>query len=709
MKNFLRPAIYILSIALFATSCSNKKNDMTKDYPIAKKIEKKLVAHGQERIDHYFWLNDRENPEVIKYLEDENAYTSRMMKHTDKFQEDLFKEMKGRIKEQDESVPYKRNGYLYFTRYVTGGEYPVYCRKKGDASGKEEVLLDGNEMGKGHAYFNSSSVEASPDNKLGLFAIDTVGRRIYTLMFRNLETGEILPDRIENVTGSAEWAADSKTIFYARQDEETLRSNKIFKHTLGSSPDQDQLVYEEKDETFSCYIGKTKSQKYMLIFSASTLTTEARILEASNPSGEFRVFEPRERKHEYSIDHIGNQFYIVSNWNARNFRLMSADETNTGRNNWKEVIAHRDDVLLEGMELFKNHLVVSERKGGLTALRIMTWKGDSHYLDFGEAAYDAYVAYNPESETNLLRFQFNSLVTPQSTFDYNMDSKEKTLLKQQEIVGGYDASLYHSERLMAPAGDGTMVPVSLVYRKDKFKKDGSSPLLQYAYGSYGYSTDPTFSSNRLSLLDRGFVFAIAHIRGGQEMGRYWYEDGKLLKKKNTFTDFIDCSRFLIKEKYSSADRLFASGGSAGGLLMGAIVNMNPELYKGVVAAVPFVDVITTMMDASIPLTTGEYDEWGNPNDKEYYDYMLSYSPYDNVKAMAYPNMLVTTGLHDSQVQYWEPAKWVAKLRDMKTDNNLLLLHTNMDAGHGGASGRFSRLKELALEYAFIMDLAGVKK
>jgi len=682
---------------------------MTKDYPIAKKIEKKLVAHGQERIDHYFWLNDRENPEVIKYLEDENAYTSRMMKHTDKFQEDLFKEMKGRIKEQDESVPYKRNGYLYFTRYVTGGEYPVYCRKKGDASGKEEVLLDGNEMGKGHAYFNSSSVEASPDNKLGLFAIDTVGRRIYTLMFRNLETGEILPDRIENVTGSAEWAADSKTIFYARQDEETLRSNKIFKHTLGSSPDQDQLVYEEKDETFSCYIGKTKSQKYMLIFSASTLTTEARILEASNPSGEFRVFEPRERKHEYSIDHIGNQFYIVSNWNARNFRLMSADETNTGRNNWKEVIAHRDDVLLEGMELFKNHLVVSERKGGLTALRIMTWKGDSHYLDFGEAAYDAYVAYNPESETNLLRFQFNSLVTPQSTFDYNMDSKEKTLLKQQEIVGGYDASLYHSERLMAPAGDGTMVPVSLVYRKDKFKKDGSSPLLQYAYGSYGYSTDPTFSSNRLSLLDRGFVFAIAHIRGGQEMGRYWYEDGKLLKKKNTFTDFIDCSRFLIKEKYSSADRLFASGGSAGGLLMGAIVNMNPELYKGVVAAVPFVDVITTMMDASIPLTTGEYDEWGNPNDKEYYDYMLSYSPYDNVKAMAYPNMLVTTGLHDSQVQYWEPAKWVAKLRDMKTDNNLLLLHTNMDAGHGGASGRFSRLKELALEYAFILDLAGVKK
>jgi oligopeptidase B len=709
MKNLILKTISVMAIAVSASSCSNQNKEMTKDYPIAKKEEKKLVAHGHERIDNYFWLNDRENPEVIKYLEDENTYTSKMMKHTEKFQDDLFKEMKGRIKEQDESVPYKKNGYLYYTKFVTGGEYPVFCRKKGDASGMEEILLDGNEMAKSHAYFNSSSVDVSPDNKTGLFAIDTVGRRIYTLIFRNLETGELLADRIDNVTGQAVWAADNKTVFYSRQDQETLRSNKIYKHTLGTPSDQDELVYEETDDTFSAYIGKTKSDKYLIIVSNSTLTTEVRILEAANPAGTFRVFEPRERKHEYSIDHIGDQFYIVSNWNAKNFRMLSASENSTGRNNWKEVIAHRDDVLLEGIELFNNNLVLSERKGGLTAIRIMTWKGDSHYLDFGEAAYDAYVAYNPEANTNLLRFQFNSMVTPQSTFDYNMDTKEKTLLKQQEVVGGYDASLYHSERLMAPAGDGTMVPISLVYRKDKFKKDGTSPLLQYAYGSYGYSTDPTFSSTRLSLLDRGFVFAICHIRGGQEMGRYWYEDGKLLKKKNTFTDFVDCSKFLTKEKYSSSDRLFASGGSAGGLLMGAIVNMNPELYKGVVAAVPFVDVITTMMDASIPLTTGEYDEWGNPNEKEYYDYILSYSPYDNVKAMDYPNMLVTTGLHDSQVQYWEPAKWVAKLREMKTDNNMLLLHTNMDAGHGGASGRFSRLKELALEYAFILDLAGVKK
>lgn len=709
MRYFIQSAITILALAITASSCSNQKSEMTKDYPVAKKIEKKLVAHGHERTDYYYWLNDRENPEVIKYLEDENSYTSKMMKHTEKFQEDLFREMKGRIKEQDESVPYRKNGYLYYNRFVTGGEYPVYCRKKGDASGKEEILLDGNEMAKGHAYFNSSSVDASPDNKLGLFAIDTVGRRIYTLMIRNLETGEILSDRIDNVTGQAAWAADSKTIFYSRQDQETLRSNKIFKHVLGTPAAQDQLVYEETDETFGCYIGKTKSDKYLVIYSSSTLTSEARILEAANPEGTFRVFEPRERKHEYSIDHIGDQFYIVTNLDAKNFRMMSSPESTTTRSNWKEVIAHRDDVLLEGIELFNNHLVVSERNAGLPTIRIMTWKGDSHYLDFGEATYDAYVAYNPEANTNLLRFQFNSLVTPQSTFDYNMDTKEKTLLKQQEIVGGYDASQYHSERLMAPAADGTLVPISLVYKKDLFKKDGSSPLLQYAYGSYGYSIDPTFSSTRLSLLDRGFVFAICHIRGGQEMGRYWYEDGKLLKKKNTFTDFIDCSKYLIKEKFTTSDRLFASGGSAGGLLMGAIVNMNPELYKGVVAAVPFVDVITTMLDASIPLTTGEYDEWGNPNEKEYYDYILSYSPYDNVKAMNYPNMLVTTGLHDSQVQYWEPAKWVAKLRDMKTDNNLLLLHTNMDAGHGGASGRFSRLKELSLEYAFILDLAGVKK
>lgn len=674
--------------------------------PIAKKIEKKLIAHGHERLDPWFWLRERENPDVIHYLEEENAYTEAMMEPVAKIREDLFTEMKGRIKEQDESVPYHKNGYNYYVRFIAGGEYPMYCRKKDGDGSAEEILLDGNQMAKGHSYFHSSSVEVSPDNRYGLFAIDTVGRRIYEFLIKDLTTGDLLPDRITGVTGNAEWATDSQTIFYSRQDPETLRADRIFRHTLGSMPDNDFLVYEEKDETFSCHLEKTKSDKFLVIHCESTLTNEARILHSDQPDGEFKVFEPRLRKHEYQIDHIGDRFYILSNLNARNFKLMSASETNTGKDHWREEIPHRDDVLLEDLELFSGHFVVRERKGGLPALRVLNWQGDSHYIDFGEVAYDADIAYNPEADTDWLRFHFNSLVTPLSTFDYQMVTQERKLLKQQEVVGGYNASLYQSERMMAPAVDGTLIPISLVYRKDQFHHDGTSPLLQYAYGSYGYSIDPTFNSNRISLLDRGFVFAICHIRGGEEMGRYWYEDGKLLKKKNTFTDFIDCSKFLIKEKYTSSDGLFASGGSAGGLLMGAVVNMSPELYKGVMAAVPFVDVVTTMLDASIPLTTGEYDEWGDPNEKEYYEYMLSYSPYDNVKAMDYPNMLVTTGLHDSQVQYWEPAKWVAKLRDMKTDKNLLLLHTNMEAGHGGASGRFSRLKELALEYAFMIHLAG---
>lgn len=674
--------------------------------PVAKEIEQKLIAHGHERLDPWYWLRERENPEVIHYLEEENAYTEAMMEPAAQLREDLFTEMKNRIKEKDESVPYHKCGYHYYVRFVTGGEYPIYCRKNDGPESIEEILLDGNEMAKGHAYFHSSSVEISPDNRYGLFAIDTVGRRIYELRIKDLNTGDLLPDRITGVTGNAEWAADSQTIFYSRQDPETLRADRIFRHTIGSKSDNDFLVYEERDETFSCYLEKTKSEKFLVIHSESTLTTESRILNSDQPEGKFKIFEPRRRKHEYQIDHIGDRFYILSNLNALNFKLMSAPETNTGRDHWKEEIPHRDEVLLEDIELFNNHYVVSERRGGLPMIRVMTWKGDSHYIDFGEATYDADIAYNPEADTDLLRFQFNSPITPLSTFDYHMDTHERKLLKQQEVVGGYDASQYHSERLMAPAADGTLIPISLVYRKDRFHRDGTSPLLQYAYGSYGYSIDPTFSSTRLSLLDRGFAYALCHIRGGEEMGRLWYEEGKLMKKKNTFTDFIDCSKFLIQEKYTSPNGLFASGGSAGGLLMGAVVNMSPELFKGVVAAVPFVDVVTTMLDATIPLTTSEYDEWGDPNDKKYYDYMLSYSPYDNVKAANFPNMLVTTGLHDSQVQYWEPAKWVAKLRDLKTDENLLLLHTNMDAGHGGASGRFSRLKELALEYAFMIHLAG---
>ena len=708
MKHTTIISITALVLASNLGYSQQKNKTMNLVPPTAAKIPKVLEAHGQQRTDNYYWLNDRNNPEVIRYLEEENKYTNGMLAHTQSLQDKLFKEMKGRIKEQDESVPYYFNGYTYYTKYVVGGEYPVFCRKKGRDGGKEEILLDGNEMAKGHEYFSATPVQASPDNRFGMFAIDTVGRRLYTMMFKNLVTGEILPDRIEGVSGNAVWASDSKTVFYDIKDTVTLRDYRIMRYEVGGKEKKGTLVFEEQDETFSCYVGKTKSRKYLVIYSNSTLTTECRILEAEKPTEPFRVFQTRIRNHEYSIDHLNGKFYVMTNDQARNFRLMSCDETNTAMDLWEEVIPHREQVLLEGLELFNDFMVLAERKGGLPILRIINRTGDEHYLDFGEAAYDAYVGANPEYDTRTLRFQFNSMVTPQSTFDYNVDSREKKLLKQQEIVGGYDASLYQSERLMLKATDGTEIPVSLVYRKNLFKKDGSNPMLQYAYGSYGYSMEATFSSSRLSLLDRGFVFAIAHIRGGQEMGRYWYEDGKLLKKKNTFTDFVDCSRQLVALKYTSHDRLFAMGGSAGGLLMGAVVNMAPDFYKGVIAAVPFVDVITTMLDPTIPLTTSEYDEWGNPENKEYYDYMLSYSPYDNIEAKEYPNLLVTTGLHDSQVQYWEPAKWVAKLRDIKKGNQLVLLYTNMDAGHGGASGRFKMLKELALEYAFVIDLAGKK-
>jgi oligopeptidase B len=676
--------------------------------PKAQQKPKELVSHGHKRIDHYYWLNERENPEVIRYLEDENKYTDAMLAHTNELQEQLFKEMKGRIKEQDQSVPYFYNGYTYYTRFIEGGEYPIYCRKKGHQEGPEEIILDCNEMAKDHEYFSATSVDVSPDNSIGMFAVDTLGRRKYTLMFKNLHTGEILPDRIPDVSGNAEWANDNKTVFYDVKDTHTLREYKIMRHEIGTPVENDQVAFEEEDETFSCYVGKTKSHKYLVIYSGSTLTTENLILEADNPKGAFRVFEPRKRMHEYSIDHLNGLFYIMTNDQAQNFRLMKCDEQDTSMKMWNELIPHRNQVFLEGLELFDGYFVIIERMDGLTKIRIIQESGDEHYLDFGEAAYDAYLGANLEANTKIIRYGFNSMVTPASSFDYHVETRTKTLLKQQEIIGGYDASKYHSERINVKVRDGVMVPVSLVYRKDLFKKDGSNPMLQYAYGSYGFSMEATFSSARLSLLDRGFVYAIVHIRGGQEMGRQWYEGGKLLDKKNSFTDFIDCSDYLVANKYTSNDKLFAMGGSAGGLLMGAVINMAPEKYNGVVAAVPFVDVVTTMLDASIPLTTSEYDEWGNPEEKAYYDYMLSYSPYDNVEPKEYPNLLVTTGLHDSQVQYWEPAKWVAKLREIKKGDQLLLLYTNMDAGHGGASGRFKMLKELAMEYAFMIDLADKK-
>ncbi len=677
--------------------------------PVAAIKPHEMTIHGHTRVDNYFWLKERENPEVIKYLEDENAYTEHELADTKKFQEDLYKEMRSRIKEDDESVPYKDNGYFYYTRYEEGKEYQLRCRKKDTMDAPEEVFIDENKLAEGHDYFSLGGVVISDDNKVAAFGIDTVSRRLYTIQFKNLETGEIFPEQIANCSGGGAWAKDNKTFFYIAKDTETLRTNRIMKHVLGTDPSEDVEVFNETDETFSCYTWRSKSKDYIFIGSFQTVSSEYRMLDAGNPNGEFKVIQPRERDHEYNVSHFQDKLYIVTNWNAKNFRLMETPVSKPGKENWKEVIGHRAETLLEGIEIFKNYLVVDERTNGLPQLRIIEQKtGSEHYLNFGEEAYTSYVGTNMEFDTEILRYGYSSLTTPWSTLDYNMRTKEKNLLKEQPVLGDFDRNNYQTERVMVTAEDGTQIPMSIVHRKG-LEKNGANPTLLYAYGSYGASMDPYFSSTRLSLLDRGFVYALAHIRGGQEMGRQWYEDGKLLNKKNTFTDFISCGEYLIENMYSDKDNLFAMGGSAGGLLMGAVVNMRPDLWKGVVAQVPFVDVITTMLDESIPLTTGEYDEWGNPNDKEYYDYILSYSPYDNVVAQDYPNMLVTTGLHDSQVQYWEPAKWVAKLRTTKTDKNLLLLHTNMEAGHGGASGRFEALRETALEYAFLFKLANIDR
>jgi oligopeptidase B len=679
--------------------------------PVAKIIPTVFEKFGKERIDNYFWLKERENPEVIEYLNQENDYYKKMTAHTTDFQKDLFEEMKGRIKEDDESVPYFYNGYFYITRFEKGKDYPIYSRKKESLSAQEQILFDCNALAAGQSFFQLGGLSISPDNKLAVFSIDNVGRRIYTIQVKDLETGTILTDKIEKVTGSVVWANDNKTIFYSSQDEVTLRSDKIFKHKLGTKQVDDILVYFEKDDTFNVEIAKSKSRKYLTIESGSTLTTEYQILEADNPDGKFRIFQKRVRGLEYSIDHYGDSFYIMTNADkATNFKLMKTLETTTAKENWKEVIPHRADVLLEDIEIFKDFLVLEERSNGLNKIRIMPWSGQGeYYLPFESETYTAYTSTNVDFDTDILRYSYQSMNTPSSVIDFDMKTKTKQIKKEQQVLGGkFDKNNYIEERVWATAKDGTKVPISMVYRKG-LEKNGKNPLLLYAYGSYGYSMDATFSTTRLTLLDRGFVFAIAHIRGGEDLGRQWYENGKLLKKKNTFTDFIDCSKFVIEQKYTSAEHLYAEGGSAGGLLMGAIVNLAPELYNGIIAQVPFVDVITTMLDDSIPLTTGEYDEWGNPNVEKYYKYMLSYSPYDNVKKQKYPNMFVSTGLHDSQVQYWEPAKWVAKIRSLKTDNSLLFLNTNMDAGHGGASGRFEAIKELAKEFSFLLDLEKIQK
>ncbi len=699
--------IVLLGCITFAVSCQNQKDDMSKtEAPVAKKVPKELVKHDDVRVDDYYWMNDREDQEVIAHLEKENAYYAEMTRHTKDFQSSLFEEMKSRIKEDDSSVPYKQNGYWYITRYEMGKEYPVYSRKKESLDAEEEILFDCNLLAEGHEFFNLSSFSVSPDNTLAAFSVDTVSRRKYTLQIKNLVTGEILPDKVDNTSGNSVWADDNTTIFYSKQDDVTLRSDKIFKHKLGDA--EDTLVYNEKDETFGTYVYKSKSKKYIIIASYSTLTTEFRTLKASDPNGEFKVFSPRTRGLEYGISHYGNDFYVLTNKDgATNFKLMKVAEGDTSAENWKEFIPHRADVLLEGMDIFKEFYVLSERKNGLNEIKIVRWDGsDSYYLPFDNETYTANATTNPDFDTEILRYRYNSMATPSSIIDFNMNTRVKEIKKEQEVLGGkFDKANYIEKRIWAPARDGAKVPMSIVYHKDT-QLDGDVPILQYAYGSYGATIDPYFSTVRLSLLDRGFVYALAHVRGGQYLGRPWYEDGKLLKKKNTFNDFVDCSKHLISENYTSPDHLYAMGGSAGGLLMGAVVNMAPELYNGIVASVPFVDVVTTMLDDSIPLTTGEYDEWGNPNEKAYYDYMKSYSPYDQVVAKGYPNMLVTSGLHDSQVQYFEPAKWVAKLRDLKTDANVLLFDINMDTGHGGASGRFESLKEVAKEYAFLLDLEG---
>jgi len=677
--------------------------------PIAKLIPKELVAHNDVRIDNYFWLNDRENPVVIDYLEQENTYCDNMLKHTKQFQNDLFEEMKSRIKEDDQSVPYKFNGYWYIVKFETGKNYPIYLRRKVSLDAPDELLFDCNKMAEGESYFKLSGISISPDNSKVAFALDTVGRRQYTIHIKDLETDELFSERIANATGSSTWANDNKTLFYTQKNEQTLRSEKVFKHALGTDVKRDELVYFEQDDTFNVSVYKSKSRQYIIIASHSTLTNEYRILDANTPNNAFELFQERIRGLEYSISHFEDHFYILTNLdNATNFKLMKTNVPNTAIEHWEEVISHRKDVMIEGIDIFKEFLVISERENGLNNIRIKRWDNtDDYYLPFDNETYTAYSSTNVDFDTTILRYGYNSLTTPASIIDFDMINKTKDIKKEQEVLGGkFDKRNYVSERIWATATDGTKIPMSVVRHKNT-KKSKGTPLLIYAYGSYGHTIDPYFSTIRLSLLDRGFIYVIAHVRGGEYLGRPWYENGKLLLKKNTFTDFIACSQYLVDINYTSSKHLYAMGGSAGGLLMGSIINMAPSLYNGIVAQVPFVDVITTMLDDSIPLTTGEYDEWGNPNDLAYYNYIKSYSPYDNVMKQECPNLLVTAGLHDSQVQYWEPAKWVAKLRTHKTNDTLLLLKTNMDAGHGGASGRFESLKEDALEFAFLLDLEGI--
>jgi oligopeptidase B len=704
-------SLIVVGLLLPAAAWSDEMPEIPQPPVAAMKPYEVKSSHGA-RTDEYYWLRDdsRRNGEMLAYLAAEDAYKNAMLAHVKPLQDKVYGEIVGRIKQDDATVPYLERGHWYYTRYETGDEYPVHARKAGSLDAPEQALLDVDEMARGHDFFQVGALEVSPDNRLLAYAVDTVGRRQYTLRFKDLATGQLLPDEIPNVEASVAWAADSRTVLYIEKDPQTLLGHKVRKHVLGTDPKTDPLVFEETDDSFYVDVGTTKDGRYLYIYSQSTVSSEQRYADASDPKLEFRVLLPRERDHEYLADHFDGRWIIYTNWQAPNFRVMEAPLASASdRTTWRELVPHRGDAFVHGFSVFRDFLAIEERSGGLRKVRIRPWDGSQEsYIASDESAYYTALGDNEEVDSHVVRYTYTSLTTPTTTYDYDTRTGVRTLLKQQPVLGGFDASNYVTEYVWAPARDGEKVPVALVYRKG-FRKDGTAPLLQYGYGSYGSSTDPAFRSSLVSLLDRGFVYAIAQVRGGQELGRRWYDSGRLLNKKNSFNDFVDVTRFLVKEGYADPKRVFASGGSAGGLLMGAVVNQAPLDYRAVVVHVPFVDVVTTMLDDSIPLTTNEYDEWGNPAEKKYYDYMLSYSPYDNVAKQAYPAMLVTTGLWDSQVQYYEPAKWVARLRRLKTDDNPLLFRVNMEAGHGGKSGRFRYYLETAEEYAFLLDQAGIRE
>jgi oligopeptidase B len=695
--------LFLVSLTILSTNpavrAQSNGGSTAPQPPMAEIKPKETKIHGETLVDNYFWLRDKANPQVMEHLKAEDAFAQAYMKPTEALQEKLYKEMLSHIKQTDANVPYRRDGYFYYTRTEEGKQYPIFCRKKDSLEAKEEIVLDQNELAKGQKFMSVGAFNPSDDGNLLAFTTDNTGYRQYTLQIKNLQTGELYPEKIERVDNVA-WATDNKTMFYVTEDAVTKRSDKFFRHVLGT--DKSDLIYEEKDELFDIGTGRTRDKAVIIVQASSKTSSEVRYLPANNPAAELKIIAPRQAGHEYDIDHRGDLFYIRTNKGAKNFRVVTAPAADPSEKNWKEFVAHRPAVKVEDVSLFSDHAVLSEWENGLQQLEIVDFKTNKrHRIEFPEPVYAAGLGANAEFNTTTLRYSYQSMVTPSSVFDYDMNARKATLMKQNEVPGGFDKANYKSERVFATAADGTKIPMSMVYRRGT-KMDGSAPLLLYGYGSYGISISPTFSSSRLALLDRGVIYVIAHIRGGGELGEEWREQGRMMKKITTFTDFIACAEHLVKDKYTAKDRLVIQGGSAGGLLVGAVSNMRPDLFKAVIAQVPFVDVVNTMLDASLPLTTSEYIEWGNPNEKPAYDYIKQYSPYDNIKKANYPTMLVKVSYNDSQVPYWEGAKFVARLRTMKTDNNPLLLKVNFGAGHGGSSGRYDALKEVAFDYAFML-------